>query len=298
MPDTEIVLPFLVRYDGADADLGLLDGEALGESIAGASRLYTATAHYVIDGMIPRRNYRKRYRSYARPASPGSWDQIWFIGPAIAGEYAIHAQLYNTATSWVFGKIIGTIKDIWTRPRDAERVIQILSETMQEHARLNADVQQTLAAGLVRANDNLASLHSQLIGTLPDLADATREHGRRFVAPVGKTCAEIRQLTSAPSEVLITESDAEVIRGETELEVDPMAEFTINRISEINLRTGHCVLETDDGAIVPGKITDPVLSVADNTYTRALNEHASFKVQAKAVRQGDTIRRLYISNTV
>lgn len=88
-----------------------------------------------------------------------------------------------------------------------------------------------------------------------------------------------------------------MIRGEGDMEVDPMNLFKVNRISEINLRTGHCVVDLEgvEGP-VSGRITDPVLEIPDNVYTRSLNEHTGCTVEAKAVRKGGTLHRLYISN--
>jgi hypothetical protein len=300
MPETEIIRQFVVKYDGLDAARGLLDGEALGESIRGAARLYTAVAHYVSFGEVPPtgRRYRKRFRSFARPATPGSWDQIWFIGPAVYGEYSIHADVYNKAASWIFGRVLGSIKAIWTRPTETQKVVEHLTNAMVEQARANAEVHQTLASGLVHQNDNMTTLMGQLIDTVPRLAETTRPHARKFVTPIGSTCTDIIQAPGHDDEIHIGESDAEVIRGDVAFEVDDMAQFRVNQISEIDLRTGHCFLNVEGIGDVPGKITDPSLGVPDNAYTRALNAHKPVIVQAKAVRRGATIQRLFISNSI
>ena len=78
-----------------------------------------------------------------------------------------------------------------------------------------------------------------------------------------------------------------------------MAEFKINKISEVDIRTGHCIVDIEGiGEQLPGKITDPVLGTPNNVYTRALNRHEGFTVQAKGVRKNGEIKRLYISNSV
>ena len=296
MPD--IVLPFLVNYDGKDADANMLEASALGESITGASKLYTAVAHYCVFGFVPRGRYRKSFMCYARPAAPGSWDQLWFITP-LAGEYGIHAQIYNKAISYIFGRVVGSLKSIWTRPREVTEVIEQLTEDLREEASSDSNVLQVLANGVVKANTDLSSLQSQLIEIIPQLANTTRPYGRNFVRPIGETCSRIVQFQNKPFESSISESDAEVIRGNTAMEVGTMEEFRVTRISEVDIRTGHCVIDVEGIAEqLIGKITDPALEIPENMYTSSLNNHTGFVVQAKAIRKNGEIRRLYISNVL
>ena len=257
--------------------------------------MYNAIAHYCVFGFVPSRGrYRKSFGCYARPADIGSWDQIWLVTP-LAGEYAIHATLYNKSISLIFGQIVNTLKQMWTRPNDTQ-VVEQLTNSLLEESRRDHDIQQVLAQGLVQANVDLASLNGRLIETLSPLAVETRPHARRFVRPVGETCNQIVQFP-AGVESVISDSDAEVIRGDDAMEVDPMKEFRVNQISEVNIRTGHCILDVEGlPAPIPGKITDPAISLPNNAYTRALNTQSGVTVQAKAVRQNGNIRRLYISN--
>lgn len=292
-----VVLPFQVNYCGRDADLNLLEARALGESIIGASKLYTAVAHYSVLGFVPRGRYRKDFACYARPATTGSWEQLWLIAP-LAGEYGIHAHLYNQAISYIFKKVICSLKSIWTRPVDTQQVVEQLSNTFLERSKMDHDLLQSSVGGLIKANDNLASLQEKLINTLPQLADATRPHAKRFVQPVGETCSKIIQFTNTPDESSISESDAEVIRGDSTMEVDAMAEYRVTKISEIDLRTGHCVIDVEGVAErLTGKIADPVLEIPGNIYTSALSNHTGFVVDAKAVRKSGVIKSLYISNS-
>ena len=76
-----------------------------------------------------------------------------------------------------------------------------------------------------------------------------------------------------------------------------MEEFRVTRISEVDIRTGHCVIAVEGIAEqLIGRITDPALGFPANLYTSALNDHAGFITQAKAVRKNGEIKRLYISN--
>ena len=158
----EIVQQFLVTYSGKDADNHTLEATALGESITGASKLYTAVAHYSVFGIVPRRRYRKSFACYARPSVPRSWDQLWFVAP-LAGEYGIHAQIYNQAISYIFKMVIGYVKSIWTKPSETSNVVDKLTDTFLEKARLDNNVMLALVNGLVQSNDGFASLlHERL----------------------------------------------------------------------------------------------------------------------------------------
>ena len=204
--------------------------------------------------------------------------------------------------------VIGSVKSIWTKPSETSHVVDQLTNTFLEEARLKNDVTLALVSGLVQANEGLVQanadtlerlLHVCLNETLPLLANETRSHGRNFVRPVGDTCSKIVQFPGTPFESSISESEADVIRGDTAMEVDPMAEFKVTHISEVDIRTGHCVIDVEGiNSQLIGKITDPVLETPGNVYTNALNNHTGFLASAKAVRKNGDIKRLYISNSV
>jgi hypothetical protein len=81
------------------------------------------------------------------------------------------------------------------------------------------------------------------------------------------------------------------------MEVDPVQTYQVSRMREVNVDTGHCIMDIEGvGERIPGKITDPALEVPNNVYTRALNSQQPCFVEAKAVRKTGEIRRLYISN--
>jgi hypothetical protein len=205
-------------------------------------------------------------------------------------------MLYRAAISVVFKKVLESLLKIWTRPKEIQSVVETLSATLQEQARLNATVQEQLATGLVKASDNLASLHARLIETLPALAGATRPHAIQLVVPVGRTCNSIEQFAETREPLAITEADAEVIRGEGDMEVEPMADYRVQRIREINLNTGHCIMDVEGVGEVRGKITDPALENPSNVYTSALDEHSPVIVRAKAVRKNGEVYRLFVSD--
>ena len=176
-------------------------------------------------------------------------------------------------------------------------MIEQLTATMLEKARLDHEIQTQLTQGLIKGHTEVADLHSKLIDMIPVLAGATRTHGQHLVRPVSETCTELVQFADSAEPSIVTEADAEVIRGGSTMEVGEMAKFEVAKISEVNLKTGHCVLNLQGSECpIPGKITDPGLHVPDNAYTRALNQQTGFTVGAKAVKKDGNIVRLYISD--
>jgi hypothetical protein len=244
----EIVSPFIVSYQGNDTEERVIDALALGESLGGAARLYTAAAHYCAFGEVPRGNYKKEFRCYARIPRDGSYEIPVYIA-AIAQAYALHGPLYSEGLKIILSMVLKAIKDQWTKKNSTEKIVEILAQTITEQARIHGEVQIAAINGLNHANDNFASLHSRLIDTLPALAEATRSSGRAFVAPVGNTCRSIKQFAASPIEIEIDEAEAQVIRSKQELEIDDMNTFKCLSITEVNRDTGHCICRSKDSTV-------------------------------------------------
>ena len=307
---------FAIKYDGRYANDHAIDAEAFGESIQGAARLYTAIAHYTASGQIPPKGrYRKRFSCYAQATRngsalrEGSVEQFLFLGFAV-GNYGLYKPLYDNTAKAVFGMVADAIKRIWTRPSETTKLVERFSAADREQQNtLNAGTVSELTAGLVRANDNLLRAHEtananatavslKLIEQLPLLASVTRPQAIRLVAPIGTSCSEITQFADTPFASTITEAEADVIRSSVPMEVEDMRQFTIRQITSLNIKTGHCTLHLDEFGTIPGKITDPVLNVPNNVYTRSLSGHTGVVVNAKAVSRAGVVERLYISNAV
>lgn len=293
---TAIVLPFAVTYQGKDTDQHIISAPALGESIIGASKLYNAVAHYSALGFIPRGNYKKEFTCYAKAPREGSFEYFLYVA-TIAQEANLHGHIYGAAVSWIFNQVIDALKNIWTRKGDTVAIVEALAEVMKEQARSDSAIKEQLINAVTKTNDNMASLHARLIDTLPELAGATRNHGKLFVTPVGRSCGQITQFSGTPFTVSIDEPEAEVIRGGPQLEVADMQQFICKRITEVNIQTGHCILEVEGyDRPISGKINDPALSMPNNVYTRALNNKTPFQVWAKPVMQEGTIHKLFVSD--
>lgn len=292
----EIVSPVTVTYEGNDTDRHIINAQALGESIIGASKLYNSVAHYCSFGFVPRKNYKKEFFCYAGVSKEGSYEYLLYIA-TMAQEYNLHNETYKAAISYLFSQVIDSVKNIWTKRSETEKIVETLVLALKDQARIDSNVQTQLINALTKSNDHMASLHAKLIDTLPQLADITRPHGKQLVTPIGNTCRVIKQFTGTDRLVVIDEPEAEAIRNGYDMEVEDMKRFQCSRITEVNLQTGHCILEIE-GFSVPltGKISDPAINQPNNVYTRALNNKASFVIFAKVVKRDGVIHRLFISD--
>jgi hypothetical protein len=296
-PQETIVEPFVVRYQGRDADRHVLDAIALGRSLDGAGHVYSAVAHFCFFGDVPGRRYARRFACYAQSSRPGSLDQFLYIAP-IYGHYQLHAQIYNKAFSWLFGHVTDAVKKIWTKPNEATKMLEELTALMKTQSGDHKEVVQQFIAALSRSNTQLVDLHSQLLNKLPDLADATRPAAKNFVEPVGKSCRSITAFPDSPLEYQLGEAEAQAIKAGPASEVQDMATYNIERISGINVDTGSCQVDLAGGVgRVRGRITDPALTIPGNPYTEALNNQNRLTVEAKAVLRNGELHSLFISNT-
>lgn len=293
----EIVSPFALSFVGKDADVHSLNSVYLGRSLVGAGRFYTAVAHYALLGAVPRGNYRKEFVCFSKAPREGSYE-AWLFIATLAQQYDLHGAVYKHATQFILGKIVEAIKNVWTRPTKMDATVTALVDVLTEQARRQAEVGTILANGIIKANDNLASLHGKLIDKLPELAQATRGAGRELVSPVGITCTGLVQFATTPSESEINLPDAEVIKSQENLEVGEQVEqFRCNRIIELNLSNGHCILDIEGfEARVRGSITDPALQVPHSIYSSAMDSFTPIVIEAKRVEKDGELHRLYVSN--
>ena len=235
----EIIQPFALTYAGYDADRNELLAQSVGTSLVGGAKLYNAVAHYCAFGIVPQGNYSKKFQCYARVPREGSYEYILVIA-AIAQEYNLHGAVWQEAMGYVFSRIIDTIKGIWTKPGETESIVKLLSDTLIGQAEVHERTQALLINSLTKSNDNLASLHGQLIDTIPELAIVTRNSARELVDPVGTSCRELRQFSRTDFEVPISEPESEVIKAREPMEVGDMKKFRCMRAFRILCQRKSC----------------------------------------------------------
>lgn len=290
---------FLLKYEGGDTDHHIIDAIQYSDSLKGSGRLYVSVAHFCTYGEVLKPRQRSDIRCYASEGKSGCYETAVIIASQIV-QLPLFSEVYKPYLDWLIGKITEYIKDRLTGRGSMEK----LAEEIAKQAERSAELNNILANGLLKSNDNMAeiardslSIQKALIEKLPPLVDANSRNMVMAVSPIGRSCREIRHFAGSESEFYISEPEADAIRSKEELEVDDMKEYECDLISELNTKSGHCHLHlVGDSRHIVGKISDPALSVPDNIYSRALNSQTGFKFTAKAVLKDGEIQRLYVSD--
>lgn len=288
----DIANPLSMKYVGNETDSNVIDAIQFGESIGGAGRVYTSVAHFCTFGEVLKPRQQTELRCYASVPKEGCYEAILVVATA-ANQYQLFSDLYKPAMGWLMAKITKHIKDsLIGRGNDMELAKEIIEQGKRSH-----ELNTILANGLIKSHQNTADAHEKLIDALPQLVEANTSRMKNLVAPVGRSCSELRQFSGTKNEFSITEPEAAVIRSEQELEVGDMADYDCVLISELNIRTGHCNLEIDGiEKTVTGKINDPALNEPNNIYSQSLNDHIGFVCTAKPILKDGEIHKLYISD--
>ncbi len=133
---TDFISPVPVIYTGNDADRNVINAQALGESLLGASKLYTAVGHYCQFGVVPHGNYKKEFYCYAGVPKKGSYEYVLFLATTLH-QYAVHGEIYKAALGLLVQNILKSIKDIWTKKSDTAKVVGQLSKVLRDTAKQN-----------------------------------------------------------------------------------------------------------------------------------------------------------------
>lgn len=292
-----LVPPFHISYEGKDADKHFMKAHQLGESIAGASRLYANVAHYCLHGSVAEPKQKKQVVCYVRPPVEGSFEYLLFIA-ALAPHGNLLNEIFRGGVDFLVKNVASSIKKLWTKPSEVENVVSRLADVIEKQVSQGDNgLAMVLANGLIKAHSDQSALMGKLIDNLPLLAERTRPYAREMVSPVGDTCDSMTQFAHTDHAINIDESEAEVIRGGYEMEVDSMQEYRCRRITEVNVENGHCILEIgDSGRFVPGRISDPAIKLPNNIYTTALNNQTPITVIAKAIKKNGAVHQLHISD--
>ena len=283
-----------VKYEGNDTDRHIIDSLQYAKSLEGSSKLYRIVAHYCIFGEVLKPRQSSELRCFSAPAAKGSFASELVILTALASQYPVFSDVYKSSLDWLISKIMGFLKDRMTGHNDVKE----LTETISKQAQASSELSMVLANGLVRANDNLSTLHERLLETLPALVEAAQPHLRTALVPVGKSCSQMVQFPELESPIVVTEADAMAIRSDEDLIVGKPDNYQVSRIHSLNLDSGACRLEVEGVlGIVSGKIDDITLKQPNNPYSAALNTHSSLRVRARPVYRNDELHRLFITES-
>jgi len=265
-----VVVP--IRYDGMDAENHEINLDALGESLRGVARILAVTGHFAVTGAYVKQTRAMGVRVVAREPQANCF--------SISGvlQFAAQQGLFQGAVVPLIAGLVGL-------------VIARASNNRAEMKHLAATVEKLIDA-MTQSN---AAHRDQLVAVVDRMTDALRPAARQMVAPVGRSCREMR----LGGEVVVDEATAAAIRGQADDEVDAAREYIV-QITELDLenRTAKVRITEESDRRVRAVISDPAVGVAGNAYAVAFAAQAPIRVQAKAVLRDGEIRSLYVSDTL
>ena len=277
----EMLEPFRLTYVGKDADNGTLEAEALGESLQGAAKLYSAVAEYAVHGRLPS-SHRNRVVMFARPAAYGSFEHDVSLAFMSLGEMYPHFS--KAAMSYVFRQVLTALRYSWTGVTEPQN--HLLYSVFQQNDKLINIIG--------RSQRNQERMLEKMIDKFPRFDDASRPWAKQLTAPIGRTCSGIEQRFSSGDPLSLGEDQVRIIRG-GESRVVTNQEYVVLMIRKINIGTGHCtVVLADFDYAVSGYIRDEALHSPNNVYTTALNQMTGCTIKADAEYQGRRLTRLQI----
>ncbi len=281
-----------IKYDGGAADRHLLDAMQYAKSVDGSGRLYRLVCHYCLHGEVLSGRKQSDLRCYSAPPREGSFESTLVILTALTHQYPAFNDVYKKAFDWLVAKVMGHIKEALSGKSNVKELVEVISAQAKASAELNT----LLANGLVKANDNLASLQEKMIASMPALIEAAKSPMRATLAPIGKSCDQITQFSDSSFPVVISEPEAIAIRSDGDVVVGEPGAFDITRIYSLSVDSGVCRIEID-GFIgtFHGKINDIALTQPNNAYTQALNQHGSLRVRARPLFKDGELHRLFIT---
>ena len=266
-----------IRYDGLDAERHELDLHALGDSLKGIARILGVAGHFAQTGQYAKQMQALDVRVYvAEPrANCFSIDAVVQFAKdqqILAGMGTTALALFGSVVAWIFAR-----------------------------ARRDKEEMKALKSSLDKAISELAGQNKEIIPRMLDtverMAESLRPAARDAVAPVGKSCTDMR----IGNYTKIDRLGAEVIRSTDADEITDERDWSI-RITELDLETHSARIRfVEDGEQDERRyratITDPALDVLNNRYIRAFSSGRHLIVRGKASLRDGEVANLYISDS-
>ena len=268
--------PIVIRFDGLDAARHEIELGALAEALRGLSRIIGVAGNFAATQRFVQHKDALAVRVVTRAPERGCFEiSVWL-------EWASQNSLIASTTSGLTVLLIGFIFKRAAGQREEMRQLRGALET-----------------AIKELGTRDQSVVDRLLTTVDRMADALRPAARQAVAPIGETAAKmtISSADAGSPTVALGSAEKAAISSEEEIEIGPEASYRV-RVIELDVELGGCRLipvgEPEER--IPGKITDPALSVPNNIYGLALASQAPITVRAKPALRDGEILRLYISD--
>lgn len=152
----------------------------------------------------------------------------------------------------------------------------------------------------VTALEQMGYTSRAAIEAVERMAVASRQPIKLLATPVGVSTASVQIGSRENGALPITLVEKRAIDQAAEAQIG-LERRVMVVITELDLLTHHCKVSfasDPDARRIFGVITDPVVEIPNNPYSRAFDAQTPIEVVAKPRYIGDEIDRMYISNTV
>lgn len=271
MSESEIVIP--IRYDGLDAEKHEIELFALGESIQGIARILAVAGHFAATGQ-----YGKQMQAL---------DVRVLVTEPKANCFTMQAAMEFVHKYELFSGLAAAIV--------TPLLAYIFARAANNRAEMKA-IKDSLDKVLAQGAANNAEMVQRMMGTIDRLADALRPSVKSAVAPVGRTCTQMR-IGSAP---VIDEAAADAIRSQEADELTAEQAWVVT-ISEMDRETGSAKVRfvdeaEEDSTRFRARIIDPGFSTPGNPYLTAFATGKPLRVTGKASLRDGEVQTLYITD--
>lgn len=271
---SDIPYTLTIRFDGNDAERHEIDLYALGESLKGFARIAATAGNFAVNQKYSRYFVSHEVKVVAREARPNcfSIDIFW--------TFIQQQQILSGA----FGAVIGALLPyIFYKAAERKAEMKMLKDSLDK--------------AIVELGGKNDETVSRLLDLVEKMATDLKPSVRQAVAPIGNTCRTIT-IHSPIRDDTFNEEDRVIIDRAPDDEFTETRDFNV-LITELDLEKQSCKMRVDGAGPddrIPGKITDPQISVANNPYTAALAAQSQVTVKAKASLKAGSIVQLYISD--
>lgn len=292
MPNSSLGKSISLEYKGWDATDNLIEAKKVGLSLQGVSRLYATTYHFYLTGQLPKRLVNPDVRILVGPPKPGSLSYAVWVFLAHGKLLAYPALL----AEFVDLCVPELIKAALAKRGKRENEFYDASEKIYDMAKDNIEIANRVLDFATEVHRDHVRDKEKLHSTIEFLAQKNGPAMIEMVSPVGTSVKQLNNASGSPSELLIDEPMADVIRAQGDLEVEDEREMKVS-IGAIDKINKTCrVLSNEFPHPIKGRITDPALMTPGNVYTGALDKAETLIIKGKPAFKDGKIHTLYISD--
>ncbi|MBK1780590.1 hypothetical protein JHL22_05110 [Advenella sp. WQ 585] len=265
-----------IRYDGLDSADHQIDLNQLGVSLQGFARILAVCSHFSVTGQYNKQYDALSVKVYAAPVEKHNCYEVMAVIQGVAQS----GQFWSGTGGALLTGLIGYI---FNRRKEVE--MKHLSKALEQSLGQNAENA------------------SRLMTVIEKMADGLAASARQALAPIGNSCSDISITEKKEgTTVKFDQKTKNLVMIPKTSTIEPTREYN-GYIVEMDIRNGNCKIElagsTEDQVTVSAVISDPIASLAGNSYAISMANRTAIKFLAKAeIDQDGNISRLHISDLV